>query len=172
MMRVIRSLIAGGDVGVQQSLDMMASYVDDALDSQAVVYFARSLAVQAGVRRPYVQALAIKNWLARVWRFVDDPLDRDLFVTPERALVEYSATGVVTGDCDEAATLGAALGRAIGLRAQFVVYGFPSSDPEQDGRFSHVFAVLLTDDNASVSLDVTRPVGPVPDPSRVLTLDV
>jgi transglutaminase-like putative cysteine protease len=166
------SYIAPGDLGVEQSLGMMANDVDQACDSQRVVYFARRLAVNAGVRQQYQQALAIKNWLARVFRFVDDPIDRDLFVTPDRALQEYEATGQVTGDCDEAATLGAALGRAVGMRAQFVVLGFPSDDPDEDGRFAHVFAVLLTDDNRSVSLDVTRPAGPVPAPSRVLTLDV
>lgn len=171
MWNVIRSLIAGGDAGVGQSLDMMASYVDESCDSPTVVYFARDLAVRAGVRNQYVQALAIKNWLARSFRFVDDPIDRDLFVTPERALVEYAATGRVTGDCDEAATLGAALGRAVGMRAQFVVLGFASDDPAENGRFAHVYAVLLTDDGRSVNLDVTRPAGPVPAPTRIMTYD-
>lgn len=172
MAPVSRSYIAYGDLGVEQSLAMLADDVRAACDVPSVVYFARRLAVNAGVRRQYAQALAIRQWLASVWRFVDDPLDRDLFVTPERALQEYNETGIVTGDCDEAATLGAALGYAVGMQAQFVALAFPSGDPDEDSRFSHVFAALLTDDNRTVSLDITRPAGPVPAPSRVLTLDV
>lgn len=172
MAPVERSYIGFGDIGVEQSLAMLADEIRQAADSPPVVYFARRLAVQAGVRRQYVQALAIKNWLGRVWRFVDDPVDRDLFVTPERALAEYDAGGIVTGDCDEAATLGGALGFAVGMHVELTALGFPSADPDEDGRFAHVFATLLTDDNRRVSLDITRPAGPVPEPSRVMLLDV
>jgi transglutaminase-like putative cysteine protease len=169
MTRVDTFTVGYGDDGVRQSLDVMTAAVDLALDSPDVVFFARQLAARAGVRRPYRQALAIQNFLERTWRFVDDPYDRDTFVVPDVALREYAATGVMTGDCDEAATMGAALGRAIGLHAQFVVLFF---DTLPDASVQHVFTVLLTDDGRQVSLDVTRPRGPVPAPTRTMVVDV
>lgn len=167
MTRVSFNSVGYGDLGVEQSVALMVTMVDAAIDSPDVVYFARQLAVRAGVRRQYMQAVAIKNFLERVWRFVDDPTDRDLFVTPDEALRRYQETGYIAGDCDEAATLGAALGRAVGMNAQFVVYFFDHIDPSGQ----HVFAVLLTDDGRSVSLDATRPRGPVPAPTRTMVID-
>lgn len=172
MTHMSRATIAWGDAGVEQTLAMMAGLIDEAIDTPDVVYFARRLAVQAGVRRPYFQALAIRTWLARAWRFVDDPRDRDLLVSADELLRQYRDYGFIAGDCDEAAILGAALGRAVGFRAQLVVYGFPSDDPTEPDRYSHVFAVLLTDDGRPISLDVTRPAGPVLAPTRSLITDV
>ena len=172
MSRITTHSIAWGDRGVYQTLDLMASLVDRSLDDPDVINFARSLAVSAGTRRQYQQALAVNAFLSRVWRFVDDPYDRDTLRDPLTLLREYTATGRVAGDCDEAAILGAALGRAIGLGAEFVVLGFASDDEPGPGRFQHVFAVLLTDDDRQISLDVTRPAGPLPVPSRVVAMDV
>jgi transglutaminase-like putative cysteine protease len=150
----------------------MASLVDTSLDNPEVIDAARALAVSAGPRRPYYQALAIAGFLQRVWRFVDDPNDRDTLRDPVTLLREYANTGRIAGDCDEAAILGAALGRGIGLSAQFYVLGFASDDEPGPGRLQHVFAVLLTDDGRQVSLDVTRPAGPLPVPSRIVAMDV
>lgn len=164
--------IPGGDAGVLATLALMQSVVDDAVNSADVVQFARHLAVRAGVRREYAQAQAIAGWLSRVWRFVHDPADREMLSTPELMLDEFGTWGIVTGDCDDAAILGAALGKAVGLNAQFTVYGFPSDVPGEADVYGHVFAVLLTSDGKRVSLDCTRPRGPVPAPTRILTVDV
>jgi len=161
-----------GDRGVRQTLDMMRALVDAALDDLSVISLARQLAVGAGVRRPYMQALAIQGFLKRTWRFVDDPLDRDVMISPVESVAQFARNGYIVGDCDEAATLGAALGRAIGLNAEFWVLGFGSDDPAENDRLAHVFAVLLTDDGRQVSLDVTRPSGPLPNPTRTLAVDV
>ena len=142
------------------------------VDCPDVVFFARDLAVRAGVRNPYRQAVAIRNWLSRVWRFVDDPPDRELLMTPDVALERFNQTGVIAGDCDEAAMLGAALGKSIGLNAVFVVLSFPALEDPTVDIFQHVFAVLLTPFGDSVSLDVTRPRGPVPQPIRAASVDV
>jgi transglutaminase-like putative cysteine protease len=157
--------IGFGDVGTLDDLSHMAGLVDRSLSSPRVVMFARSLAARS-VRWPEAQALAIRNFLTRVWRFVEDPARRELLRDPDHMLREYEATGIITGDCDEAAILGAALGEAVGLGAQFVVLGFP----ESDNNYSHVFARLLTPAGKLVSLDVTRPAGPVPAPSRVMVV--
>lgn len=170
-MMTSRVWIGWGDAGVRDTLSLMSSLVEEGLQSFAVIEFARMLAVRAGVRRPIVQALAIQTWLKRVWRFVDDERDADMLADPQTLLAMYDRHGIIAGDCDEAAILGATLARAIGFRAQFIVYGFPSSDPNEADRFSHVFTAVLTDDGQRISLDVTRPRGPVPAPSRVLTVE-
>lgn len=165
-------MVAWGDAGVSQTLALMSQLIDEGVDSSDVVLFARRLAAQAGVRRPYLQALTIQNWLKRVWRFVDDPLDRDLLTAPDWLLAQFCAQGFVAGDCDEAAILGGALGKSVGFGVRLVALGFPADDPTQLDRLSHVYAVLLTDDGREVSLDVTRPAGPVAEPTCMMIVDV
>lgn len=161
-----------GDAGVIDTLDMMREYIDAGIDDPNIVQFARRLAVGAGVRNQCAQSYAIRGFLSRVWRFVLDPHDRELLVTPAVALREHLEHGIITGDCDEAAIFGATLGRAVGLHAELVVLAFPSDDPSEPEQFAHVFAVLLTDAGDRISLDVTRPPGPVPAPTRALSMDV
>lgn len=171
MTRVSFSSIGWGDSGVTQTLDIMGSLIDGGLDSPDVVDFARALAVSAGVRNHYNQAVAIRTWLTRVWRFVDDPLDRELLQSPDKLLSDYARLGYIPGDCDEAAILGGALGKAVGLTVTLTTLAFPSDDAQGD-RYQHVFASLLTDDGREVSLDVTRPRGPVPMVTRSYTVEV
>lgn len=168
-MNVSTHQIGYGDYGVSQTVEHMRALVDAALDNPRVVMLARQIAAMGG-RRQYMQALTIQGWLKRVWRFVDDPTDRDILISPELSLQEFANTGYITGDCDEAATVGATLGRAVGLGAEFCLLGFASDDPALDGRLAHVFAVLLTDDGRRVSLDVTKPAGTLPNPSRIVTV--
>jgi hypothetical protein len=172
MAHTSRVSIAYGDAGVEQTLTVMAQLIDEGVDSPHVVLFARMMAVRAGVRNQYAQAQAIRAWMARVWRFVDDPPDRDLVTSADWLLAQLQVSPIIAGDCDEAAILGGALGKSVGMFVRLVVLGFPSSEPAEPDRLSHVYAVLLTDDGREVSLDVTRPAGPVPAPTRLLTMDV
>lgn len=160
--------IGFGDVGTYQTLDLMAGLVDRGVTSPVVVDFARRLAVSAGVRNAEGQALKVRSFLKRAWRFVDDPntaTHGELLSDPEKLLRDYDRLGFIPGDCDEAAILGAALGAAVGLRAWFTVLAF-----NEAGEFEHVFASLLTPGGVEVSLDVTKPSGPVPRVTRSLTV--
>lgn len=164
--------VRGGDGGTIDDLTVMVDLVNSSLVCPPVVFFARSLAVDAApLRNQYAQAVAIREWLRRYFRFVDDPAGLELQRDPENLLNEYAATNRIIGDCDEAAVLGAALGKAIGLGACFTVLAFSPSDGG-DGSFSHVFATLLTDDGRAVNLDVTKPAGSVPPPIRVWSVEV
>lgn len=164
--------IRGGDGGSMDTLTIMAQLVNDSLTVPLVVDAARRLAIlNADSRDTFRQAIGIRSFLGRVWRFVEDPTDRELLRTPEVMLREYYTVGYVAGDCDEAAVLGASLAKAIGLGATFTVYAFSPADGGND-YFSHVFATILTPDGRSVSLDVTKPAGSVPSPSRELTVEV
>jgi transglutaminase-like putative cysteine protease len=172
-MTTVSSVTIGyGDTGTLGDLRAMVDLVNASLTVPAVVFAARALAVNsAPARNQYRQAIGIRSWLARYFKFVDDPTGLELLRDPENLLREYYATNRIIGDCDEAAVLGAALGKAIGLVACFTVYAFTAADGGS-GDFSHVFASLLTDDGRAVSLDVTKPAGSVPPPSRVLSVEV
>jgi transglutaminase-like putative cysteine protease len=168
--KILTSALPWGDYGVTYTLNQMAELVNDGLNDPELMTFARVMAVKAGIRNSLAQAYAIRAWLDRVWRFVDDPNDREYLVDPVSLLDDYYDLGFIPGDCDEAAVLGAALGKAVGFSATFTVLGFQT--PEGDDRYAHVFATLLTPDGGEVSLDVTRPHGPVPTPTRSMTVDV
>lgn len=168
-----RRVIAYGDAGVETTLNAMGDLIDGGVDNPVVVGFARQLVTMAGGdagRDQYRCAATIAGWLGAVWRFVDDPLDRELLRDADAMLREYAATGVVMGDCDEAAVLGGTLGKAVGLGVALTALGFDAS--EGPAPFVHVYAVLLTDDESYVSLDVTKPRGPVPLAVRSLTIDL
>lgn len=166
---VTTGTIGWGDAGVRQTLEVMAGLVDHAVNEPAIVTFARHVAASAAIRDQYRQAVAIRSWLASVWRYVDDPNDRELLRDPAAMLQDYTNYSVIYGDCDEAAVMGAALGKAVGMSAELVALGFVT-DPT--ARYQHVFAQLLTDDGQTVDLDVTKPRGPVPQVARMLTMDV
>lgn len=159
-----------GDRGVMQTLQAMAALVNDGVNQPTVVHFARRLAVVSGVRMYAQQAMGIRQWLAQVWRFVDDPPDRELLRDPAVLLNEYQRYGTITGDCDEVAILGAALGKAIGLQAEFVALGFYNPDGTP-GRYEHVYAVVTTPTGATIDMDVTRPAI-IPPVARHVAIDV
>ncbi len=170
MTRVERRTIGWGDRGTMDTLALMAQLVNRGVDSPLVISSARQLAASAGDRDPFRQALAVRQFLARVWRFVDDPPDRELLRDPDAMMHEYFELGAIMGDCDEAAVLGAALGKAIGMEATFTVLSFPVEGGGD--QFGHVFTSLLTPDGKTLELDVTRPAGPVPQAIRTLSVEV
>jgi transglutaminase-like putative cysteine protease len=158
-----------GDAGTMDDLNHMARLVGQSIKSPMVIYQARQIARLAGERNYRAQAIGIRDFLRSVWRFVDDPRYDELLRDGEHMLRELNETGFITGDCDESAVLGAALGEAIGIEAELVALAF---DPDQggNGEYSHVYAQLLTPEGECISLDVTRPAGLVPYPSRTLVV--
>lgn len=164
--------IAYGDTGVEQILNAMGDTVDAAMTSASVVGFARTLVVQGGAIRDQDRAAqVIKGWLARVWRFVDDPTQQETLRDPLAMLMEYTSGGVIMGDCDEAAILGATLGMAVGMGAQLIAIALPNATIKPPP-FVHVYATLLTNTGGVVSLDVTKPRGPVPPTVRTMTMEL
>lgn len=160
--------IGWGDDGVMQTIDAMADLVIASIRLPIVIETARHIVGRS--RGQYAQAVALRLWLKNAWRFVDDPYNVELLIEPEKALLDAQRTGKVTGDCDEAATLGAALGAAIGLIPSFVVLAFEGDDGSD--RLCHVYANLLTDDGRVIDLDITRPSSGVPAPTRSLEIPV
>lgn len=106
----------------------------------------------AGGGAPASRARRIREWLGRTVLFQPDPPGWELLHHPRAMIEDAAAGGRVTGDCDDVATLGAALGAAVGLPARFVLLAFTG-----DGPWEHVYADLWTGARWA-ELDTTRPV--------------
>lgn len=172
---VTRSTIAVGDAGVMQTLAVMRSLVDQAMDSPIVIQTGRGLAASDGAANPAATALRIKAWMARFWHYVDDPVTREHLEDATYLLTQFQQNRYLAGDCDEAAILAATLGKAVGLDAIFTVLAFDtgesSGNPAQQARYSHVYTTLLTSAGQSITVDITRPSGPVAPVVRSLEVD-
>ena len=150
-MRYAVSNIARGDAGTRETLVRMRSLVNKSL----VLPIVRGTAV--GIVRPVVprdrsgQIAAIRRFLGERIQFLRDPVGVELLHSPDWMLQEIGIRYYVTVDCDDVAILGAALGKAVGLKARFVAVAF--YDPVAP--YSHVW-VELFDGGHWRDLDVTR----------------
>lgn len=160
MVSVSRTTIDSGDYGSVITLNRMKELVNDALMVPAVVERATGIVSMVPSRDYVSMAGAVRAWLARSFKFVPDPVGVELLRDPEYQLRELDTRGMVLGDCDDAAILGAAMAKAVGIRASFVAVGFTPGGP-----LRHVFTVLTgpaagaINWRTPVSLDVTRPPG-------------
>ena len=160
--------IAGGDLGSFQTVAKMRQLVNASLADPAVIETARSVVALCVPRDYDCRAQAIRTWLADHFQFESDPRGVELVASPRYMLEQIARRYYVQGDCDDAAVLGAALGKAVGLKAQFVIVGFN----RQGAPFSHVFAILRGS-SRWFSLDVTRPArGPFPTVARTHSVGV
>lgn len=157
--------IPGGDLGVSATLLAMRSLARGARRDARVVTAARN-ATAASVS-PTVQAQLLRSWLLAHTQFQADPATVELVRTPLEQLTRIARTGVMRGDCDDVAVLGAALALALGLRARFVVLGFGAANAP----YQHVYAEAVTPDGGVVDFDVTRTAA-TQAPSRVARMEV
>jgi len=158
---VSRETVGFGDYGSVQTLDRMRELVNRSLSVPLVVETANGIAASYAPRDYVSIARGIRAWLAQHFRFVRDPVGVELLRDPEYQLRQWMTHGYITGDCDDAAILGAALAKAVGIGARFVAVGF-----KQGGPLVHVFTVLtgradggMGSLGKGVELDVTRPRG-------------
>lgn len=95
------------------------------------------------------QHRALREWLATRVSFLPDPaINGDVLRTPDYALRQIKQYGIARLDCDDTSMLAAALAKAIGMRARFVVLGFPE--------YKHVYAEAWTSDGVWRDFDVTE----------------
>lgn len=147
----------------------MASNIRASLTDHRVVERARAIIAGVAPRDCVGQAVAIRAWVDRRFRFVRDPLGVELLETPAFLLARIERDGSVQGDCDDAATVAAALGMAVGIRATLHAVAFFSSAAP----FAHVYAVLHPEPGAPVEMDITHQAGKRRPPvSRRLTRKV
>lgn len=148
--------IPPGDAGARAMVDLMAKEAHKALRIPLTIRAAENI-FPSGASAPH-QIQALRDWLASRVSFMPDPYGVELLRTPEYMLEQIRREGVVRGDCDDVATLAAALGLAGGFPARFVLYAFGHALP-----FSHVFCELHTLCRGWLELDVTRPAQLPPD---------
>lgn len=142
-------VIPSGHAGIEETVRHMRRLVRDA---EGRPLLARTAArIIAGARTDGTAAVAIREWMDQHTRFEPDPVGVELIRTPEYMLEMVATTGEASGDCDDVAVLGAALGRAAGLPARFVLIGFRKGEPYQ-----HVYTELGTP-TGWLELDTTRP---------------
>jgi transglutaminase-like putative cysteine protease len=143
--------LAGGDLGAWQTLRKMRALVNASLTDPVVVAAAKEAVAACAAGDYECNAFQVGYWLGERFQFVRDPVDVELLHEPRYMLDAITSRGFFQGDCDDAAVLGAALGKAIGLRARLRAIGF-----DKVGPFSHVIADVRTP-RGWVQLDVTRP---------------
>lgn len=156
-----------GELGTVRTLEVMAELARAESSAPLLVQAVRHIICGAG--SPLGAVLAIRAWLARHVRFYPDPAEFELVRSPLHQLERIRSDEYVTGDCDDIATLGAALGLAAGFPARFVVLAFDTVGP-----WEHVFCQLRTP-LGWVELDTSREFQRVPpdfQPARVATFDV
>lgn len=149
-----------GDAGTFRTVETIQSLARVAQVNDTVRRLGESLA--GGHGAAVQRALRLRDWMVRHFLFVRDPADVELLTTPGEQLRQIADTGVTWGDCDDAATLGAALARAGGLPVRYVLYGFGS----RSAPFSHIFVEIPTPSGV-VDLDVTRPMQHIARPTRI-----
>lgn len=147
--------VPGGRALTAATLAQMRSLARGAVTDPMVVWAARRIAATAGDgHADDLVAQWIRAYLQAHVRYASDPVDRELLVKPADMIREIDSAGSVAGDCDDTATLGAALALAVGLPAIFRAVAV-NGDPE----YSHVYAIIPTM-GGGVSLDLqSRPVG-------------
>lgn len=151
--KVERRIISGGDAGTLATAQRMAALVREGSTEPLVRQTAVEI-VRAVPGRDYARlAQTVRAWLARKVQFLRDPYNDELLHSPAFLLTTLRQNPTIRVDCDDAAILGAALARAVGLRTRFVVVGFLS--PEAP--FRHVWAEAAGPiGNEWTELDVTR----------------
>lgn len=159
------SWIPGGDLGTWATLRAMRALVRAGIADRLTVETAQRIVSSCPPRDVVCEALTIRAFLTSNFRFVRDPAQQET-LHPARILLEQLARdGVASGDCDDAAILGATLAAAIGFTPYAVVTGYRVPGAS----FRHVIATVPLDASGSrwVDFDVTRPVGAPPrSPSR------
>jgi transglutaminase-like putative cysteine protease len=149
------STLPDGDAGTYATLEVMRRMARHSSSLPIV----RTLATQAVRSYPgdggNHHARLLNRWITERTYFLPDPTYSEALHEPAYLLHQILTRGNVGVDCDDVATLTAAMGLSIGLRARFVIAGFTSPNAP----FRHVWAELAgARSSVWVPIDPTRPV--------------
>lgn len=117
-------------------------------------------------RTPSTQVAAIRGWVEQHSLFQRDPHGAELIRRVREQLTDIATRGAVQGDCDDAAVLAAALGKAAGFPARFVTLGFF----RPGDHYRHIYAELW-DGMGWREMDVFRPAMSA-EPKRLMITKV
>ena len=156
-----RSWIPANNRGVMLTLELMAELVRR--PGAAVQEVAAAIA--AGAPGDGFPA-ALREWLVAHVFQEQDPRNVELVRSPEYSLAIIEERGSVAGDCDDVATLSAAIGRAAGFPVRFIALAWGAD-------YSHVYAEIMAPGPPPIwyELDIHRPpTAGTPDPDRELVV--
>lgn len=125
--------------GTDDTIRLMKAYAlgDEGERSVRVRQWAESIIKNINPKDYLSEILAIRHWAtSHIFRYTNDSRHVEQVKTPARILLEVEQSGVALVDCDDIATLIAAVGLTIGRQASFTMAKFSSS------QFTHVFARL------------------------------
>jgi transglutaminase-like putative cysteine protease len=147
---VLRAPLAPGAAGVRQTLCAMRRLAINGASNPLVRSCALGLIRDARVPAADYQgeARALFRWVCDRIRYTRDTTDVELLQAPWITLAEAS------GDCDDKATLLAALLRSVGTPARLAFRAI-GTNPQNPGQFGHVYLVARWGAQR-VPLDATR----------------
>lgn len=147
---VERRTLLPGDQGTRQTLEAMARLSREGAKELEVRAQAIAIVKRAGIHPNDLvgEIRALFEFVRDRVRFLRDPVDLELVQAPRVTL----RNGV--GDCDDKATLLAALLRAIGHRAR-IAFRAVATRPQAPSVFSHVYVVTDVD-GRRLALDPTH----------------
>ncbi len=164
--------LPSSDFGTYMTLAAMRAMVYREFMAPNVRLMATDIVRGIGGKDGVEQAHAIRDFLEQHTEFLRDPDGIEMLHGPVWQVQQILNRGLVQVDCDDVAMLGAALGKAVGLRARFLAVSFVSVNAP----YRHVWAEIGPPSTPQVwiDMDVTRPAQGLPFGyiSRVLRLGV
>ena len=151
------------DDQAKMTLRRMAHYVNESLVDHDFVWWTREqiqrlrpISVQS--RDQVGIARGIREFVAAHLTFVPDPVGVEDITPPEKHMRLIQEHETILGDCDDAATLSAAMGKALGIPASFRILAFY----KPDNPYQHVITYLHPRGGGAIDMDTTRPAQKLP----------
>lgn len=142
----VLGLVPSGAAGTRATLRIMANLVRRYRVSQKVRDVALRVVGHLPNKRYLDELEALRQWVSRNVRYTRDVHGVETIHTPDAVLE------LMQGDCDDQATLLAALLESVGMRTRFVAVGVRSA------QFIHVFAEAHLPGYGWVPAETTEPV--------------
>lgn len=134
-----------GAVGVKRTLKYMRAFTNEAKIMPDVRALAHSIVERVPSKDWAAEVEAIQNWVRSNIRYTFDIAGIETLQRPDVTIV------LGHGDCDDQATLVAALSEAVGYPARFVAIG--SNDD-----YEHVYAEVFIPEVGWMTVETTEPV--------------
>jgi transglutaminase-like putative cysteine protease len=122
--------------GPADTIRTMVDMVRGQRGERSMVLYGVTAEVVRGIQpKDYLsEILAVRNFVAEKVKYLNDPLTTELVRDPQNLIEQVMKSGKAVGDCDDIATLMAAMARQLGRDAEFITVGFGAP-----GKYSHVF---------------------------------
>lgn len=151
------------DSQAKSTLRLMQHLVNGAIQDHEFVWWVRGeinfIAPLTIEDRNWVGvARAIRSYVAAHIRFCPDPDGIENITPPREHMKLLKLHRVLLGDCDDAATLSAAMGKSLGIPAEFRIFAFY----KPDNPYQHVVTYLHPRGGSVIDMDTTAPAQKLP----------